>query len=134
MTYVVTNNCVKCKYMECVAVCPVDCISEGKNMVVINPVECIDCGLCENACPSSAIYPAEELPDSQKVYESINAVFSGEEDIGDVNTSGWPQHLIAGAQGWPRVGRGDVKPALPGADAVQNEPNKINAIDPQGQW
>ena len=51
MTYVVTEACIKCKYMDCVEVCPVDCFYEGENMLVINPDECIDCGVCEPECP-----------------------------------------------------------------------------------
>jgi ferredoxin len=56
--YLVTEACIKCKYMDCVAVCPVDCFYEGKDMLVISPVECIDCGLCEPECPTSAIVSA----------------------------------------------------------------------------
>ena len=55
MTYVVTENCIKCKYMDCVEVCPVDCFYEGDNMLVIHPDECIDCGVCEPECPAEAI-------------------------------------------------------------------------------
>ncbi len=55
MTYVVTENCIKCKYLDCVEVCPVDCFYEGENMVAINPTECIDCGVCEPECPADAI-------------------------------------------------------------------------------
>jgi len=55
MTYVVTDNCIKCKYMDCVEVCPVDCFYEGENMLVIHPDECIDCGVCEPECPAEAI-------------------------------------------------------------------------------
>jgi ferredoxin len=55
MTYVVTDNCIKCKYMDCVEVCPVDCFYEGENMLVIHPDECIDCGVCEPECPADAI-------------------------------------------------------------------------------
>jgi ferredoxin len=55
MTYVVTENCIKCKYMDCVSVCPVDCFYEGENMLVIHPDECIDCGVCEPECPADAI-------------------------------------------------------------------------------
>jgi ferredoxin len=55
MTYVVTENCIKCKYMDCVEVCPVDCFYEGDNMLVIHPDECIDCGVCEPECPADAI-------------------------------------------------------------------------------
>ena len=57
MTYVVTEKCIKCKYTDCVEVCPVDCFYEGKNMLVINPEECIDCGVCEPECPVDAIEP-----------------------------------------------------------------------------
>ena len=57
MTFVVTDNCVKCKYMDCVEVCPVDCFYEGENMLVIRPDECIDCGVCEPECPAKAIFP-----------------------------------------------------------------------------
>lgn len=60
MTYVVTENCIKCKYTDCVEVCPVDCFYEGENMLVINPDECIDCGVCEPECPADAIQPESE--------------------------------------------------------------------------
>ena len=57
MTYVVTENCITCKYMDCVEVCPVDCFYVGENMLVIHPDECIDCGVCEPECPAEAIVP-----------------------------------------------------------------------------
>ena len=57
MTYAVTEACIRCKYMDCVTVCPVDCFYEGENMLVINPDECIDCGVCEPECPAEAIIP-----------------------------------------------------------------------------
>jgi ferredoxin len=60
MTYVVTDNCIKCKYMDCIEVCPVDCFYEGDNMLVIHPDECIDCGVCEPECPADAIKPDTE--------------------------------------------------------------------------
>jgi ferredoxin len=60
MTYVVTESCIKCKYTDCVEVCPVDCFYEGENMLVINPDECIDCGVCEPECPANAILPDTE--------------------------------------------------------------------------
>ena len=60
MTYVVTDACIKCKYMDCVEVCPVDCFYEGENMLVIHPDECIDCGVCEPECPADAIKPDTE--------------------------------------------------------------------------
>ena len=74
MPYVVTENCIKCKYMDCVEVCPVDCFYEGENMLVIHPDECIDCGVCEPECPADAI-----KPDTQPGLESwleLNAQFS----------------------------------------------------------
>lgn len=60
MTYVVKDACIKCKYMDCVEVCPVDCFYEGENMLVIHPDECIDCGVCEPECPAEAIVPDTE--------------------------------------------------------------------------
>jgi len=60
MTYVVTEACIRCKYMDCVEVCPVDCFYEGDNMLVIHPDECIDCGVCEPECPADAIRPDSE--------------------------------------------------------------------------
>lgn len=60
MTYIVNENCIKCKYMDCVEVCPVDCFYEGENMLVIHPDECIDCGVCEPECPVEAILPDTE--------------------------------------------------------------------------
>lgn len=60
MTYIVNDNCIKCKYTDCVEVCPVDCFYEGANMLVIHPDECIDCGVCEPECPVEAIVPDTE--------------------------------------------------------------------------
>ena len=57
MTYIVNDNCIRCKYTDCVEVCPVDCFYEGENMLVIHPDECIDCGVCEPECPVDAIKP-----------------------------------------------------------------------------
>jgi ferredoxin len=65
MTYVVTESCIKCKYMDCVEVCPVDCFYEGENMLVIHPDECIDCGVCEPECPVEAIVPDSD-PQAEK--------------------------------------------------------------------
>ena len=61
MTYIVTDACVKCKFMDCVEVCPVDCFYEGENFLVIAPDECIDCGVCEPECPIDAIVPDTEV-------------------------------------------------------------------------
>jgi ferredoxin len=60
MTFVVTEACIKCKYTDCVEVCPVDCFYEGENMLIINPDECIDCGVCEPECPAEAIHPESD--------------------------------------------------------------------------
>jgi len=64
MTYIVTENCIRCKYTDCVTVCPVDCFYEGEAMLVINPDECIDCGVCEPECPAGAIQP-DSAPGSE---------------------------------------------------------------------
>lgn len=74
MTYVVTEACIKCKYMDCVEVCPVDCFYEGENMLVINPEECIDCGVCQPECPIDAILPDTE-PGMEKWVE-MNAQYA----------------------------------------------------------
>lgn len=74
MTYVVTEQCIRCKYMDCVEVCPVDCFYEGENMLVINPAECIDCGVCEPECPVEAILPDTE-PGLEK-WLDLNAAFA----------------------------------------------------------
>ena len=71
MTYVVTEACIRCKYMDCVEVCPVDCFYEGENMLVIHPDECIDCGVCEPECPAEAIKPDTE-PGLEKWLELNN--------------------------------------------------------------
>ena len=73
MTYVVTESCIKCKYTDCVDVCPVDCFREGPNFLVIDPDECIDCTLCEPECPAGAIFRDDDLPEGQEEFEKINA-------------------------------------------------------------
>ncbi|MBY0544252.1 MAG: ferredoxin family protein [Gammaproteobacteria bacterium] len=73
MTFVVTESCIRCKYTDCVEVCPVDCFYEGPNFLVINPDECIDCALCEPECPVNAIYSEDELPEDQKDFIKLNA-------------------------------------------------------------
>ena len=65
MTYLVTDACIRCKHMDCVSVCPVDCFYEGENMLVINPAECIDCGVCEPECPADAIVADTEIKGEQ---------------------------------------------------------------------
>jgi len=76
MTYVVTENCIKCKYTDCVEVCPVDCFHEGPNFLVIDPEECIDCSLCEPECPIDAIVPEDELSPDQEQFLQLNAELS----------------------------------------------------------
>ena len=74
MTFVVTDACIKCKYMDCVEVCPVDCFYEGENMLVIDPDICIDCGVCEPECPPEAIKPDTE-PQLER-WLTLNADYS----------------------------------------------------------
>lgn len=73
MTYVVTEACIKCKYTDCVDVCPVDCFREGPNFLVIDPDECIDCSLCVAECPAEAIYAEADLPKDQAQFIALNA-------------------------------------------------------------
>lgn len=101
MTYVVTENCIKCKHTDCVEVCPVDCFYEGENMLVINPDECIDCGVCEPECPVDAIEP--ESDDNTKWLE-INREY---------------------AEQWPNIT--EKKDALPEADEFDGVENKFDA-------
>ena len=72
MTYVITENCIKCKYTDCVEVCPVDCFHEGPNFLVINPEECIDCSMCEPECPIDAIKSDDDLTDKDRHFLEIN--------------------------------------------------------------
>ena len=74
MTYVVDENCIKCKHMDCVEVCPVDCFYEGENMLVIHPDECIDCGVCEPECPIDAIHSDTE--EGMEKWAEINREYS----------------------------------------------------------
>jgi ferredoxin len=73
MTHVVTEPCIKCKYTDCVDVCPVDCFKEGPNMLVIDPDECIDCAVCIPECPVNAIYADVDLPRDQERFTALNA-------------------------------------------------------------
>ena len=73
MTFLVGENCIKCKLTDCVEVCPVDCFYEGPNMLVIHPDECIDCALCEPECPVDAIFSEDEIPEGQEDFLEINA-------------------------------------------------------------
>lgn len=98
MTYVVTDKCIRCKYTDCVEVCPVDCFHEGPNMLVIDPVECIDCGLCVPECPIEAIFVEDELPEDQQGFIVLNAELSRQ----------WPvlaerKEPLADAEDWSDV-------------------------------
>lgn len=73
MTYVVTENCIKCKYTDCVDVCPVDCFVEGPNFLAIDPDECIDCTLCVAECPAEAIFAEDDVPADQQEFIELNA-------------------------------------------------------------
>ena len=73
MTYVVTESCIRCKYTDCVDVCPVDCFHEGPNFLVIDPEECIDCHLCVAECPVNAIYAEGDLPADMLPFVQLNA-------------------------------------------------------------
>lgn len=72
MTFVVLENCIKCKYMDCVDVCPVDCFHEGPNFLVIDPDECIDCTLCVPECPVDAIVDEDDMPEDQHQFLALN--------------------------------------------------------------
>jgi len=72
MAYVVTESCIKCKYTDCVDVCPVDCFREGPNMLVIDPEECIDCTLCVAECPVEAIFAEDDVPDARREWIPLN--------------------------------------------------------------
>ena len=73
MAYVVAEACIRCKYTDCVDVCPVDCFREGPNFLVIDPDECIDCTLCVAECPAAAIYAEDDVPETQKYFITLNA-------------------------------------------------------------
>ena len=73
MAYVVTENCIKCKFTDCVEVCPVDCFHEGPNFLTIDPDECVDCTLCVAECPANAIFAEEDVPSDQQHMIALNA-------------------------------------------------------------
>lgn len=76
MAFIVCEPCIKCKYTECVNVCPVACFREGENMLVIDPDECIDCGVCVDECPVHAIFSEDEVPEKWKEYIALNAQYA----------------------------------------------------------
>lgn len=86
MTYIVTENCINCKFQDCVTVCPVDCFYEGENFLVIHPEECIDCGVCEPECPADAIKPDTEsgLDEWLAINTKFAEIWPNITEIGDV--------------------------------------------------
>jgi len=105
VTYVVTESCIKCKFTDCVEVCPVDCFYEGENMLVIHPDECIDCGVCEPECPVEAIKPDTDTGVGE--WLDINAQY---------------------AKLWPNIA--EQKPAPPDAKDNADLPNKRELFSP----
>ena len=105
MTYIVNDKCIKCKLMDCVEVCPVDCFYEGENTLVINPDECIDCGLCEPECPIEAIYAEDEVPADEIEFIEINEKYS---------------------KIWPNIT--EAKDPMPDHESWKEKTNKINVL------
>lgn len=105
MTHVVTESCIRCKYTDCVDVCPVDCFREGPNMLVIDPDECIDCAVCIPECPVNAIYAEEDVPTDQQHFTALNAELSPK---------------------WVPITR--RKPAPPDADEWKDVKNKLDQL------
>lgn len=106
MTHVVTENCIKCKYTDCVDVCPVDCFREGPNFLAIDPDECIDCAVCVPECPASAIFAEEDVPGDQLDFIRINAEL---------------------APKWKTISK--RKAALPDADAWNGKTGKTHLLE-----
>lgn len=106
MTFVVIDNCIRCKYTDCVEVCPVDCFREGPNMLVIDPDECIDCNLCVPECPVDAIFAEDDLPEDKKDYIELNAEL---------------------AKDWPMITA--MKDAPPDADDWKDVKNKLQYLE-----
>lgn len=106
MTFVVTEACIKCKYTDCVEVCPVDCFREGPNFLVIDPDECIDCHLCVPECPIDAIFAEEDLPEDQQHFTRMNADLSKK---------------------WPMINK--IKPPLPDAEEWKNKKDKLPLLE-----
>lgn len=107
MTHIVSESCIRCKYTDCVDVCPVDCFREGPNMLVIDPDECIDCAVCIPECPVNAIYAEEDVPSDQLAFIKLNVELSR-------------------AEGWKSITK--RKPALPDADDWKDVKNKLSEL------
>ena len=106
MTFIVGEDCIKCKHTDCVEVCPVDCFYEGPNFLVIHPDECIDCALCEPECPVDAIFSEDELPEDQAVFLELNAEL---------------------AEVWPVIT--EMKEAPADAEEWAGKPNKLALLE-----
>ena len=106
MTYIVTENCIKCKYTDCVSVCPVDCFYEGPNFLVINPDECIDCGVCVPECPAEAIYADTDKGIDVTFWTDINQRYSRK---------------------WPNIT--SKKDPLPDADVWNGKTEKLKLLE-----
>src|SRR5215203_1885885 len=106
MTFVVTDNCIRCKYMDCVEVCPVDCFYEGENMLVIHPDECIDCGVCVPECPAEAIQADT-----------------------DANLESWLELNAKHAPLWPNITKRKDSPS--DAKEWDGVPNKLEQFNPE---
>ena len=106
MTFIVGENCIKCKHTDCVEVFPVDCFYEGPNMLVIHPDECIDCALCEPECPVDAIFADDEVPEDQVPFIELNAEF---------------------AEVWPNIT--EIKPAPEDAEEWDGKLGKIALLE-----
>lgn len=106
MTFLVTEQCIKCKYTDCVEVCPVDCFYEGPNFLVIHPDECIDCALCEPECPVEAIVSEDDLTEDQKPFLELNAEL---------------------AEKWPNIT--SQKDAPDDASDWENKPDKLKLLE-----
>ena len=91
MAHVVTASCIRCKFTDCVDVCPVDCFHEHPEILVIDPEECIDCGVCVPACPVDAIFLDEDVPQDQQRYIQLNAELSLSYPIIFAAKSAYPQ-------------------------------------------
>lgn len=106
MTFVVTENCIRCKYTDCVDVCPTDCFHEGPNFLVINPETCIDCSLCVPECPAEAIFDEKDLPEDQRHFTQLNA------DLAEV---------------WPVID--STSAPMPEAEEWVDQPDKLQYLE-----